>query len=1042
MNASPIWENPSILHQQRLPSHATLLPCADAATALAREPGLSDAYRLLNGTWEFLLVPGPWAVPADFMAPDFAPTGWSTTQVPGCWQMDQANWGIDKPHYTNVNYPHPVDPPFVPTDNPTGCYRRSFNLPPAWSGKRVHIHFDGVNSAFLLWVNGKQAGYSQGAHLPSEFDITGLLRPGANLLAVQVLKWSDGSYLEDQDFWRLSGIFRDVALIAREPLHLRDVEVRTELNADFTSAAVRVKTWVRNAGASAAVGGRVRAVLLAPGGAEVATLSLDVPALAVGAEADVEASATVASPALWSAEDPQCYDLLLTCGGETIAQTIGFRRIEVIDRVLTVNGRDVKLRGVNRHDSHPDLGHTVSLESLRKDIHLMKAHNVNCVRTSHYPNDPRWLDLCDRLGLFVIDETDIETHGFGSADGGYSAASWSRLPNDPAWREAFVERAERMVERDKNHPSVIIWSLGNEAGCGVNHIAMTEWMHRRDANRLVHYEGAWADEQLSTQVTDLVSNMYANLEEMERRATTPGETRPYFQCEYAHAMGNGPGGLKEYWEMFWKHRSIAGGCVWEWTDHSVRMKTPDGREYFTYGGDFGEHPHDSNFCVDGLVWPDRIPHDGLKEVKAVYAPLLIEAVDVAAGKFSVLSRFDHVQASHLECRWTVRRDGVAVAQGTLGRLDLAPREKREIRIALPRPAQVAGAEAWLEISFVLAEERVWAPRDHEVAWAQFALPGAAPAAPLAAGSAPAIRLEREALRWRVIGDDVEVAFDPVHGRVVSLVARGQQLIARGPGLQTWRAPTDNDRNIKNQWKDLTAGFDRLEERIVRVDLVGQTADAVAFEVESVVAGRARSPVAGLVQRYTINGDGEIAIRTVWTPRRKELPPLPRLGLELHMPTGFERVSWFGLGPHDSYRDRRLSNKVGLWESTVDGSYVPYVRPQEHGSRWGTRWAVVSDLRGQGLLFQGAPQLSFSARHHTGGDLEQAAHTTDLVRRDETIVNLDHEQTGIGSNSCGPGPWPAHVLSATAPHAFTVRLRPVAENSLGFVHAARRFRPEL
>jgi beta-galactosidase/beta-glucuronidase len=1041
MSSAPIWEDPSILHRNRLPSHATLVPFAAAADALTSEAGLSPFVRLLNGTWQFKLVPGPYAVPAGFETAAFDASAWGTTPVPGNWQMDPANWGIDKPHYTNVNYPHPVDPPFVPTDNPTGLYRRTFSVPAGWNGKRVHLHFDGVNSGFLVWVNGKQVGYSQGAHLPSEFDISDFLVAGENLLAVQVFKWCDGSYLEDQDFWRLSGIFRDVTLVARSAVHVQDVEVRSALSANYDSAAVTVRLRVRNASAVAAVGGRVEASVQSSAGAVVASGALDIPALAVGSAVEVTTTLTVTQPALWTAEDPVCYDLLLAGLGEHLHQTIGFRRIEVRDRVVLVNGQPIKLRGVNRHDSHPDLGHTVSLASMRQDIRLMKLHNVNCVRTSHYPNDPRWLELCDRLGLFVIDETDIETHGFGGADGKYSGASWSQLPNDPAWRAAMVERAERMVERDKNHPSIIFWSLGNEAGCGVNHVAMTEWIHQRDPERLVHYEGVWADKSLATQVSDVVSTMYADLAGMERAATEVGETRPYFQCEYAHAMGNGPGGLKEYWDMFWKYPSIVGGCVWEWTDHSVRMKTADGREYFTYGGDFGEHPHDSNFCVDGLVWPDREPHDGLKEVKAVYAPVVIEAVDLAKGVLRVVSRFDHVSTQHLAASWRVRRDGDVVAQGELGRLDIAARGQQEVRLALPRLASVPGSELWLEVAFELAEERPWAPRGHEVAFAQFALPGNAPAVALPAGSAPALRLERGALAWRLIGDDVELGFDPVHGRITSLVARGQRLLQVGPALQTWRAPTDNDRNFKNAWKELNAAYDRLEERVVRVEVVRQTESAVVIEVETVLSGKARRPLAGIVQTYTIHGDGEVAIRTRWSPRRQAeqaLPALPRLGLELQMPKGFEQVTWFGLGPHDSYRDRQLSNRVGRFEAEVDDLYVPYVRPQEHGNRHLTRWAVVSDLRGQGLLFQGAPTFDFSAKHFTSADLEHAAHTIDLVRRDETIVNLDYAQAGIGSNSCGPGPWPEHVLSPHVAHDFTVRLRPVAENSLGFTLAARRF----
>ncbi len=1034
----PLWERHELLHQGRLPSHATLLPYGGREAALAREPGLSDRYRLLNGRWDFLLVPGPWAVPAGFADPETPTTGWRTTAVPGCWQVDPANWPLDRPQYTNVDYPYPVDPPHLPTDNPVGCYRRRFTLPAEWSGKLVHLHFDGVDSAFRVWLNGHEVGYSKGSHLPSEFDLTPLLRAGENLLAVEVFKWSDGSYLEDQDCWRLSGIFRDVTLIARNPRHLWDAEASPMLPASGEAGSVRVRLRWRNAGEAAAAGDTCRVTLLDPAGVEVAAVGIAIPPLAAGSGSDGEVLITVPSPSPWSAEEPACYDLLIESGDEVFALTVGFRRIEVRDRVLLVNGREVKLRGVNRHDSHPDLGHTVSLASMRQDIRLMKAHNITCVRTSHYPNDPRWLDLCDRLGLFVIDEADIETHGFAVAAGGYLPESWDRLSRDASWRPAFIDRAERMVERDKNHPSIICWSLGNEAGCGPNHVAMAEWIRRRDPTRLVHYEGVWSNLPLARQVSDLVSTMYATLEALEKNATDSAETRPVFQCEFAHAMGNGPGGLAEYLEVFWRHRSIAGGCVWEWVDHSVRVHGDDGRPRFTYGGDFADQPNDGNFCVDGLVSPDRVPHAGLLEVKAAYAPVLVQAIDAAAGRFRLTSRFDHRSTAHLDGRWRLRRDGDLLAQGAVPHLDLAPRATGEFTLPLPAAPSPAGSESWVEVVFTLAGDEPWAERGHEIAAFGFPLPAAPAAVPLPR-PAPSMQVDRGGSVWRLRGDEVEIAFDPVHGRICGLTARGQDLVQRGPALTLWRAPTDNDRNIRKEWLDHNAAYDRVQERVVRVELAEQAADRVVITVDTVLAAAARNPLADIAQRIVIHGDGEIGIETRWTPRRSGLPLLPRFGLELHMPPGFEHLTWFGLGPHDSYRDRRLSNRLGRWESTVDAAYVPYIRPQEHGSHWGTRWAAVTDVRGQGLLFQGDPTLSFSALHHASADLTAATHAEDLRRRSETVVNLDLEQNGIGTNSCGPGPFPAHELTAGNVHCFRVRLQPVAENAIGLPAAVRRFR---
>ena len=642
------WENLQVLQRNREPAHATLLPYADAAGALSGERGASPYFKLLNGHWHFCYVPTPVEAPEHFESERFDASGWDSISVPSNWQM----LGYGRPNYTNVRYPFPVDPPRVPQDNSCGLYRRTFALPEGWDGKEVFLEFEGVNSAFYVWLNGQMVGYSQGAHVPAEFRLTPYVRSGANLLVVQVFQWSDGAYLEDQDMWRLNGIFRDVYLFATPSVHMRDVRVGAELDETYTDAVLNVSVALRNYGSSA-LGGLIKALHELKGGASagyrVSARLLDAAGAAVvegeigesisldaGAEATLAASFSVKAPAKWSAEEPNLYTLLLTLADpagsvqEVVRVNVGFRKVEIKQGVFYFNGVPIKLQGVNRHDTHPDLGHAVSLESMIHDVVLMKQHNINTVRTSHYPNDPRWLDLCDRYGLYVVDEADLECHGFGTV------GDQDQISEDPAWEAAYLDRAIRMVERDKNHPCVIMWSLGNESGYGRNHVAMADWIHKFDPSLPVHYEGAtgWgnrANGKPFAGVVDVYSTMYPTVERIINEGQQTDNPLPFFMCEYAHAMGNGPGNLKEYWDAIRAYPRLMGGCVWEWVDHSVRQRTEDGEEWWAYGGDFNDHPNDGNFCVDGLCWPDRTPYPGLIEYKKILEPVHVEAIDLKAG---------------------------------------------------------------------------------------------------------------------------------------------------------------------------------------------------------------------------------------------------------------------------------------------------------------------------------------------------------------------------------------------------------------------------
>jgi beta-galactosidase/beta-glucuronidase len=1019
------WENPQLLQRNREAARATLIPYTDEATALAGEPGASPNYKLLNGCWQFYYAPSPEALPVDFKGVEYDPDGWETTPVPSNWQMQ----GYGTPVYTNVAYPYPVDPPRVPQDNPVGVYRRIFDLPAEWGDKQVFLNFEGVNSGFHVYLNGRQVGYSQGAHLPSEFNITSYLQLRENTLVVQVFQCTDGSYLEDQDFWRLSGLFRDVYLTARPRVHLRDVTVTTTFDEQYRDAVLKLRVNVKNCDREAS-GYRVQARLLDAAGQAAGEADPGAVDIAAGAETTAAAQAAVSAPRQWSAEDPYLYALLVSLFDsdgkllEVVKVNAGFRQVEIREGQLWVNGRSIKLKGVNRHDSHPDLGHAVSLESMVEDVVLMKQHNVNTVRTSHYPNDPRFLDLCDEYGLYVIDETDVETHGMGHT------GNLSALSDDPAWQEAYVERAVRMVERDKNHPSVIMWSLGNESGYGRNHVAMARWMHENDPTRPVHYEGAtgWGnpEKQDNAVVVDVVSVMYPTVARLLEEGTKTDDPRPFFMCEYAHAMGNGPGNLREYWEAIYDHPRLIGGCVWEWVDHGIRQTTDTGEEWFAYGGDFGDKPNDGNFCIDGLCYPDRRPHTGLVEYKKVIEPVRVEAVDLAAGKVRIHNLHAFLSLAHLRGRWSVVQDGeVMLQQGELPALDIPAGESREVTLPFTLPEPQPGSEYLLNLTFTLAGDASWAPAGFEVAWAQLALPVKAAAQIISLKSMSELALRESAKEIAINGEEMLLTFDRRQGTLSRWEYQGMPLLLAGPRLNVWRAPTDNDVHLAKEWR--AAGLDRLIHRIDRVEVIRQLPQAVEVEIEAMLAGYSLPPAFRVCYRYTLYGSGEIIIRTRVTPAGK-LPNLPRVGLQMRLPGELDQFSWYGRGPHESYVDKQQSARVGVYAGSVAEQYEPYVFPQENGNKSDARWAAVTDQRGMGLLAAGMPLLNVSVHHFTPEDFTAAKHTFDLCPRDETILHLDYRHGGLGSNSCGPGPLEQYLLKPEEME-FSVRLKPFTGDAI-------------
>ncbi len=1127
METEPLndWENPQVVGRNKEPGHVTSVPYADPLSALRGAQTASPYFRLLNGDWRFHWAPNPAAAPADFYREDFDADAWDTIAVPGNWQIQ--GYGI--PRYLSASYAFDIDRlPRVQEDtNEVGSYRTTFTIPRAWKGRQVFINFDGVDSAFYLWINGQMVGYSQDSRLPAEFNITPYIRPGENLLAVRVYRWSDGSYLEDQDMWFLSGIFRDVYVYATPNIHVRDFWVRTELDEHYRDAVLRLRVNVRNYGSRDVEGYALEAALFDEADQRVGESAIQV---AVGAKSEVvlELEQAIANPKKWSAEEPNLYTLLLTLKDrrgkvlEVQRCNVGFRQVEIKEGRILVNGVPVYFKGVNRHEHDPDRGHAVTVDSMIQDILLMKRFNINAVRTCHYPDDPRWYDLCDRYGLYLIDEANIESHGV-----------WDRLAKDPEWRTAFMERGIRMVERDKNHPSVIIWSMGNESGYGPNFQALAEWIHTHDPTRPVHYESATSFRSYAGPSTapeiDVLSTMYPKVDDLAAKAQVPGETRPLIMCEYAHAMGNSPGNLKEYWEVIEKYPRLAGGFIWDWVDQGIRRNT-DGVEWFAYGGDFGDEPSSGSFCLNGLVFPDRAIHPSLWEVKKVYQPVKVEPIDLPTGKVEIINKYAFSDLSGLDITWTLAADGQVLQRGQLPRLETPPGGRQVVAIPFERPEVQPGVEYWLMVSFTLARDTLWAERGHEVAWEQFKLPFNSPTvAPLPVAGMPVLHLAESAGQAVVENARFRLVFDKETGTIASFRYGESELVARGPRLNVWRAPTENDLNTWGdekaalRWREV--GLDQLQERVEHVEVTQPVPQAARIIVRSVSQVRQdatlpeppsaeeqladlargldwlldeemlqalcsrvdvmhgdlpgddkRAKIKALVQRfaaeervldllravgdlfaakglpvptplreaiaagkagteparkpparfecayiYTIYGSGDVVIETHVTPE-VDVPFLPRVGLQMQLPGGYEQFTWYGRGPHETYVDRKEGAQVGVYSGTVDEQYVPYIVPEENGNKTDVRWVALTNAEGAGLLASGDRWLEVSAHHYTTEDLTRARHTYELTRREEITLNLDYAQSGLGSASCGPGRLEKYQLKPQEVR-YRVRLRP-------------------
>ncbi len=1019
------WENPSLQAIHRLPMHASGFPYPDEASARTRQPSNSPWVCSLDGKWRFHLAANPLQLPPQFEQPDFDDSAWNGIEVPGNWTMQ----GYDRPIYCNIQMPIPLDPPRVPREeNPTGLYRRTFDLPAAWEGGRVILRFDGVESAFYVWVNGQRVGFSKDSRLPAEFDITEQVQPGRNQLAVQVIRWSDGSYLEDQDHWRMAGIYRSVWLYRLPALHLWDVFARPLLQEDYRNAVLEVDATLGGAWQHAE-GSRVEMQLFDPLGQPVFHGYQSVEFRPAPERIPrVRLNRAVAQPLLWSAETPHLYTLvvrLVDPQGAVVqyfACRIGFRRVEVRDRQFLINGRAVRIRGVNRHEHDPRRGKTLSLESMIEDIRLMKQNNINAVRTSHYPNDERWYDLCDEYGLYVWDEANIEAH-----------ALYHRLCHDPDWRLAFLERGARMVERDKNHPSVVVWSLGNESGYGANHDALAGWMRACDPTRPLHYEGAIAaDWEAGHAATDLICPMYPPVEKIRRFGLRSRDPRPLILCEYAHAMGNSPGGLGEYWDTIHSTPGLQGGFIWDWVDQGLLKTDPNGTPYWAYGGDFGDQPNDRNFCINGIVFPDRTPHPALYEVKKVYQPVRVNPVDLREGWIEIHNDYDFLSLAHLRGEWEIAVDGETVQCGRLPLLTTPAGERQRVQLNYRLPPLKPGQEAFLMVRFVLAQETDWAAAGHAVAWEQFRLPLDVPPLIRHCDDQPHVEAAQRDGLLHLRSEKFEAVLDLQTGFIRDYRYHGVPLIQDGLRLNLWRAPTDNDGfkwaedqrgKLLGEW--LSAGLNRLEHHLQDAEF-SRHSDSVV-RVRTVQRVNADGVPAGfeVFSDYVFCGSGWLIVRVRARPFGS-LPVLPRLGVQLTLPPALENFCWLGRGPHETYNDRKRGAAVGLYSGSVTEQFVPYILPQENGNKTDVRWAALRDAAGWGLLASADRRLEVSVSHFTADDLYRAMHTHELLPRPEVFLCLDVRQLGLGSASCGPGVGEAYQVHP-ADERFTLQFQPLAPN---------------
>jgi len=1025
-NGYPEWNNnPEIFALNRMEAHAAFMPFDSVEHALKADGDMKSStnYYSLNGSWKFSWAPKAENREADFFRMDYDCSGWQEIQVPGHWQLQ----GYDYPQYTNVTYPwvgnEEVTAPFAPVAyNPVGSYTRTINVPQSWAGKPVFISFQGVESAFYVWLNGELVGYSEDTFTPAEFDLTPYLKDGDNKLAVEVYRWSDASWLEDQDFWRMSGIFRDVYLYTKSDIHLYDFFVRTTLDEQYRDAELSIDAKLLNYYMRNEQPVVLEAVLLDKAGEKVA-MSQPLAASVVVSGEDltiISLAAMVKNPLKWSAEEPNLYTLLLTVKDESgqlleaVSCKVGFRSFEIKGGLMLINGKRVMFRGVNRHEFSCDTGRTITEADMRRDIELMKRANINAVRTSHYPNDSFWYRLCDEYGLYVIDEANLETHG--SWRYGQQGLGEAIPGSNPQWTAAVIDRCNTMLQRDKNHPSVVIWSLGNESFGGDNFIKMYEHLKAADSTRPIHYEGVF-HYRSSNAASDIESQMYTSPEDVERYIRQHTD-KPFILCEYSHAMGNSCGGLHLYWDLFEKYPQLQGGFIWDWIDQSIRVTDQDGTVRMTYGGDFGDSPNDGNFCGNGLIFADRQASPKLQEVKKVYQAVKFEAGNLVEGHVTLTNRLLFVNLDCFNLAWHVAIDGVKVEEGELTAA-IAPEEELSIHIPFTMPHLKADeGEAVLTLELRLREPQLWAEAGYELAFEQFLLPSpkqamigerntAASAALTTSATSTAstastvIEIEESAAVIMVRGDMFAVQFDKTTGLLNSYVWQGKERLKQtmagyatehGITPNFWRALNDNDRG--NRLHERCAVW---REASLKRELRSLTWEASSsFAVVRAQYTLAEASMSHLIMEFTIHNDGEVRVLETLTPGAN-LPEIPEVGVRFDLDGQFDQIRWYGFGPDETYWDRQKGGKLGIYSGTIAEQFVPYIRPQECGNKMEVRSAAITNAAGEGIVITGSPRFELNALPFTPFELESYDHIHLLPVSDKTSVRINAQQMGVAGN---------------------------------------------
>lgn len=986
------YENLQILHENTLASRSYYIPASVRQDNIFENRAASDRFLLLSGMWKFKYFDSIYDLTEEFFRPDYNFDHFDNIPVPSCWQ----NFGYDKHQYTNTRYPFPVDPPFVPHENPCGAYVHTFNYHKDADAPKTFLNFEGVDSCFYVWLNGSYVGYSQVSHSTSEFDVSDFLLEGSNALAVLVLKWCDGSYLEDQDKFRMSGIFRDVYLLNRPEEGIFDYFVKTilvrkgwELRFDITffGKVLPVKLGVYD-----------------KSGRLVADFD--------GISEDGRISLLIENPQLWSAEVPYLYDAVLECGGEVISERIGFRKIHIENGIVLINGIAVKLHGVNRHDSDPVTGFTISTEQMRTDLLLMKQHNMNCIRTSHYPSAPQFYQLCDEYGFFVMDEADNESHGMADiyskeTDWSIRSKRWNRLISDnPAFTEATIDRTKRCVHRDKNRPCVIIWSMGNECAYGCTFEAALQWAKDFDATRLTHFESALyvpdkKDYDFSN--LDLFSRMYPSFSEIHDYFA-PAPDKPFVMCEYSHAMGNGPGDLEDYFQLIQQYEGFLGGFVWEWCDHAIDLgRFSNGRREYAYGGDHGEYPHDGNFCMDGLVYPDRRPHTGLFEFKNVHRPARIVSFCQETREVILHNYMDFADLrDYLTFRYEVSCDGRVVSEGVVAKQDMPgipPHGKGALKLAFEVPEK---GKCYLKLSYFMQGAGSVLPAGFALGFDELLLENAdmrnqtTVKMRAAAGENADIAVTEDDRHLYVSADSFAYTYNKLTGIWETMVYGNQTLLMQPMQYNIWRAPMDNDRVIKNEW--YRANYDQTVIRAYDTEYKID-GDFLKIQTQLSISAVYTQRILDIDAVWKVNQNGQIDVHLA-VKKAPEFPMLPRFGLRLFLPKEMNRITYCGLGPCESYMDKRRASYHGIFEAEVNELHEDYIRPQENGSHDDCDYVTTAGNLGK-LTAAGDKTFSFSASGYTQEELTGKMHNYELEESPYTVLCLDYRQTGIGSNSCGP-----------------------------------------